>query len=260
MAGLRMGAAQSSSIPGDIDANVRRHCAFIDAAAEANVRLLVFPELSLSGYEPALLAGAALKQDDERLAPLQARATQHGMTIVAGAPLVNSSNPAKPYIGAIVFQPEGSTSTYRKHFLYPGEDNFATPGSASSHIIHVRGIPVGLAICNDTSEQQHPHAAVVAGATLYVSGAVLTPDGHEAEMLRLASYAKLFNLGILVANHASHTGGYPSAGGSAVWLPGGQLLVNAPGQGECLVVADEDSGDVIAVDASTAGRRPTNHP
>lgn len=255
MAGLRMGAAQSSSIPGDIDANVRRHCAFIDAAVEANVRLLVFPELSLTGYEPALLAAAAMRADDVRLAPLQERASKHGMTIVAGAPLINAANPARPFIGAIVFQPEGSTSTYRKHYLYPGEDSFATPGSAASHIIHVRGIPVGLAICNDTSEQQHPHAAVVAGATLYVSGAVLTPDGHHAEMHRLASYAKLFSIGVLVANHATATGGYQSAGGSAVWLPGGQLLVNAPGPGECLVMADEDSGDVIAVDTGTV-RQP----
>ncbi len=253
MAGLRIAAAQSSSIPGDIEANVRRHCLFIDAAAEAHVRLLVFPELSLSGYEPALLAQAALTPDDPRLAPLQERASRHGMTVVAGAPLVNPPHTGgKPYIGVIAFQPEGPARTYRKHFLFPGEDNFATPGSAISQVIHVNGIPVGLAICNDTSDQQHPHAAVISGATLYATGAVLTPEGYPAEVARLAGYAKLFNIAILLANHAASTGGYTSAGGSAAWLPDGQLLVNAPGTGECLVLADEDSGDVIPVDTSAA--------
>jgi predicted amidohydrolase len=248
MAGLRIAAAQSASIPGDIAANVRRHCLFIDAAAAAKVQLLVFPELSLSGYEPSLLADAALSPDDARLAPLQQRADATGMTIVVGVPLSNNSG--LPYIGAIAFQPHGPARSYRKHFLYPGEEQFAAAGAAISMLIDLQGVSVGLAICNDTSDQRHPHAAMVAGATLYVTGAVLTPDGHKAESARLAGYARLFNIGILLANHAYATGGYPSAGGSAAWLPDGQLLVNAAGQGELLVIADEDSGDVIPVDTS----------
>ncbi len=248
MAGLRIAAAQSASIPGDIAANIRRHCCFIDAAAAAKVQLLVFPELSLSGYEPPLLAGAALSPNDERLAPLQQQADTTGMTIVVGAPLANPGG--LPYIGVLAFQPHGPVRSYRKHFLYPGEEKFAAAGNGISTLIDVQGVSVGLAICNDTSDQRHPHAAMVAGATLYVTGAVLTPNGHKAEAARLAGYARLFNIGILLANHAHATGGYDSAGGSAAWLPDGQLLVNARGQGELLVIADEDSGDVVPVDTN----------
>jgi predicted amidohydrolase len=109
---------------------------------------------------------------------------------------------------------------------------------------------VALAICADTSNQQHPHAAVMAGATLYVAGSVISESGHAKESSMLSGYAKLFDSGILLANHAFETGGYPSAGRSAVWLPGGQLLIEAPGQGELLVTADEDSGAVVPVDTS----------
>lgn len=248
MAGLRVAAAQSASLPADIDANVKRHCVFSDAAAGAGVQLLVFPELSLCGYDLAGLQAAALTPDDTRLAPLRDKARQNNMTIVAGASLANPNG--LPFIGAIAFQPDGSDSVYRKHVLHPGEARFAAAGGAISHLIDVKGVPVALAICADTSKQQHPHAAVMAGATLYVAGSVITPEGYANEFKQLAGYASLFSIGILLANHAFDTGGYTSAGRSAAWLPDGQLLVDAPGQGELLVIADEDSGAVLPVDTS----------
>lgn len=248
MAGLRIAAAQSHSVSGDIEANVARHGIFIDAAVTAGVQLLVFPELSLTGYDLPGMGAAALSPSDERLAPLARRAASNNMTIVAGAPLRNPNG--LPFIGAIAFHPDGSRTSYRKHFLYQGEEQFAAPGSALSQVIDVRGVPVGLAICFDTSNQQHPHAAVMAGATLYAAGSVISQAGYAKELNLLAGYAKLFNLGILLANHAFETGGYQSAGRSAIWLSGGQLLVDAPGTGECLVIGDEDNGSVLPVTIS----------
>ena len=248
MAGLRIAAAQSASVPGDIDANVRRHCVFIDAAASAGTELLIFPELSLTGYDLPGMAANALRPDDTCLDPIRERAASLRMTIVVGAPLANRTG--LPFIGVIVFHPDTSTTVYRKHFLHDGEKEFVAPGAAISQIIDVRGVPVALAICADTSNQQHPHAAVMAGATLYVAGSVISESGHAKESGMLSGYAKLFDSGILLANHAFETGGYPSAGRSAVWLPGGQLLIEAPGQGELLVTADEDSGAVVPVDTS----------
>ncbi len=245
MAGLRIAAAQSHSVPGDIGANVARHCAFIDAAVKAGVQLLVFPELSLTGYDLPGMEAAALSQDDARLAPISERAAKHQMTIVAGAPLRNPNG--LPFIGAIAFQPDGRSTACRKHFLHDGEEKFAAPGGAISQIIDVRGVPVALAVCADTGNQQHPHAAVMAGATLYVAGSVITPGGYAKELSLLSGYAKLFSLGILLANHATETGGYQTAGRSAIWLPDGQLLVDAPGAGECLVIGDEDIGSVLSI-------------
>lgn len=245
MSGLRIAAAQSHSVDGDLAANITRHLAFADAAASAGVQLLVFPELSLTGYHLPDLAQLAVSADDERLAPLAERARASGMTIVAGAPL--AAGAAKPHIGVITFHPDGSRSVYRKHFLYEGEGQYASPGSAISKVIDVRGVPVALAICFDTCNQSHPHAAVMAGATLYAAGSVVSPQGIERELAMFAGNAKLFSLGILFANHAFKTGPYDAAGRSSIWLPDGQLLVQAEGQGECLVIGDEDSGAVVPV-------------
>lgn len=248
MAGLRIAAAQSASIPGDIAANVHRHCAFIDAAASVGTQLLVFPELSLTGYDLQGLAAHAITVEDPRLDRLRERAASLGMTIIAGLPLANSAG--LPSIGAAIFHPDGPTSAYRKHFLYAGEEKFAAPGTAVSKVFDVRGVAVALAICADTANQQHPHAAAVAGATLYVASSVITPDGYANQAALLSGYAKLFSLGILLANHAFDTGGYTSAGRTAVWLPDGQLLLEAPGQGELLLLADEDSGSILPVDTA----------
>ena len=248
MAGLRIAAAQIACVPGDLPANIRRHCVFIDAAAKALTELLVFPELSLTGYDLPGMAANALAADDARLDPIRERAARYCMTVVAGAPLANRCG--LPYIGAIAFQPDGRSVVYRKHFVHASEAPFAAPGSAMSQLIDVRGVPLALAICADTSHQQHPHAAVMAGATLYVAGSVISAGSYAKEASMLSGYAKLFDMGILLANHAVPTGGYECAGRSAIWLPGGQLLIEAPGQGELLVTADEDSGAIVPVDTS----------
>lgn len=52
-------AAQSISVPLDVAANVREHLALVQAAAEHGVQWLVFPELSLTGYELAAMPGLA---------------------------------------------------------------------------------------------------------------------------------------------------------------------------------------------------------
>ncbi|MCE3607393.1 carbon-nitrogen hydrolase family protein [Massilia sp. P8910] len=245
MAGLRYAAAQSASVPLDIAANVVRHLAFIDTASEAGVQLLVFPELSLCGYELAGMGACALKADDGRLAPLRERALKAKMTVVVGAPLANAG--ALPGIGAITFHPDGRTSVYRKHFLHAGEERHVTAGSAISQLHEVRGVKVALAICADTGQQQHAHAAAVAGAELYVAGSLISAGGYGKDTTQLVGYAKLFRMGVLMANHAHASGGYESAGRSAIWESGGELIIAAPGPGEMLVIAGDDGGTLVDV-------------
>ena len=48
---LIIAAAQSASVPDNLGQSVIRHLRFGIIAAEHGVRLLVFPEVSLTGYE-----------------------------------------------------------------------------------------------------------------------------------------------------------------------------------------------------------------
>ncbi|MEO6852804.1 MAG: carbon-nitrogen hydrolase family protein [Rhodoferax sp.] len=235
---LRIAAAQSISVPGDIAANVRIHTQFITAAQHAGVDLLVFPELSLCGYEPALLPACVLQPSDAGLATLQDLARQARMAIVVGAPIA-SHDVLRPHIGAIRFYPDGSSSVYCKKHLHTSEESFATPGDpAGDNHFALYGTPLALAICADAMHPPHAERAAAAGAALYIASSVVSVGGYAAEVAQLQHYAGQFGMGVLIANQGGTTGGYACAGRSSFWAPGGDLVVAAPGTGPALVVAE----------------------
>lgn len=65
-----IGVAQTVPVRGDVDANIEQHLRLIRIAAEERARIVVFPELSLTGYELDLAGALAFEQADARLAPL----------------------------------------------------------------------------------------------------------------------------------------------------------------------------------------------
>lgn len=72
---MKICAVQAHSLSGDIEHNSERHCRLV-AGRDADV--IVFPELSLTGYEPTMAAGLTLDRRDPRLAPLQQLAELDG--------------------------------------------------------------------------------------------------------------------------------------------------------------------------------------
>ena len=128
MSEFKIAAAQFASVRGDLAGNIRIHTAAITAAAARGVSVLVFPELSLIGYEPDLAAELAISAADERLAPLAALAHQHQMAVVVGASLRTAA--AKPGLGAILFIANGSPRTYAKMHLGGSEPTYFAPGGA----------------------------------------------------------------------------------------------------------------------------------
>lgn len=236
---IRIAAAQTSSAAGDLAANLATHLRFIAAARSEGVQLLLFPELSLSGYEPPLLKQCALSPHDPRLAPL--REAADGMTVIVGAPVLDA-DADKPAIATITLRPDGSATLYRKQYLHAGEEVYVQAGAigASAHLLH--GQHYVEAICADTTHAAHAAAAAQAGASLYVAGVLISEGGYAADAALLQGYAATHNMGVLMANHGAPSGGYTVAGKSAFWAPGGALLAQAPGPGDYLVIAEENGG------------------
>ncbi len=246
---ISIAAAQASSVPGDIDANVGIHLRFIDAARAEGVQLLVFPELSLCGYELPLLRNCVLTPDDARLRPIREAALAAGMTVIVGAPVGDDSE-GLPFIASIAFAPDGTASIYRKQYLHDGEERYAQAGAIAAHCRELNGHRHAQAICADTGHRAHAAAAAEDGASLYVAGVLISKGGYEADAAKLKSYATDFGMGILIANHGAPSGGYDAAGRSAFWPPGGELLIQAEGPGNQLVIAHHDEqwqGRVISI-------------
>src|SRR5262245_51908189 len=154
MPDFKIAAAQVAFVRGDVAANIASHAAAMTAAARQGVRVLVFPELSLTGYEPDLAAELALTAADSRLAPLLALARHHQLEVVVGAPLHNGKKPA---LGAILIRADGTTGAYRKMHLGTSERNYFAPGDTPLAFT-VSGHTVGIAICADSSQPSHPQA------------------------------------------------------------------------------------------------------
>lgn len=247
---IRIAAAQAPSVPGDIDANVGIHLNFIEAARAHGVQLLLFPELSLCGYELPLLRDCLLTPDDPRLRPLRDAASAAGMTVIVGAPLGDGAG-GLPFIAGIAFAPDGTASVYRKQYLHDGEERHAQAGATGPHCRQLNGHRYAQGICADTTHHAHAAAAAQAGASLYLAGVLISKGGYAADAAKLQSYAADLGMGVLIANHAAPSGGYDVAGRSAFWAPGGALLVQADGPGDQLVIARNNGqwqGSVVAVD------------
>lgn len=157
-------AAQSCAHPADLPRNLDDHLRLMRIAQARGVRLLVFPELSLTGYEPSAAAALAQPADTPLLQPLRQLAEQARMTTVVGLPL-RSPKHAKPLIAALILGADGSLGVYAKQHLHAGEERHFSAGDGGP-LLEIDGLPMALAVCADFSQPSHPAHAARAGARL----------------------------------------------------------------------------------------------
>ena len=94
-----------------------------------------------------------------------------------------------------------------------------------------------LAICADTAHASHAEAAAKRGAKLYLAGVFFTPEGYADSADRLAGYAAMHSMAVVMSNAAGGATGFESAGGSSVWSESGALVVRLEHAGAGLAVA-----------------------
>jgi len=106
--------AQTIPMRGDVNANLEQHVRLVHVAAEEQAEVLVFPELSLTGYELDLANDLAFSESDPRLASLVEMASSFSMTLIVGAPVRIRS---RLHIGAFIISPDRTVGLYTKHHL-----------------------------------------------------------------------------------------------------------------------------------------------
>ncbi|MCP5060581.1 MAG: carbon-nitrogen hydrolase family protein [bacterium] len=225
--------AQAHSVRGEIGANVEHHARLAEAASSHSARWVVFPELSLTGYELDLAAELAFSATDERLKPLQEVADATQTILVAGAPVRLASG---LHIGAFVIEAGRETRLYTKRHVHSSEAGVFVPGNLDP-LIQDAGHSAALAICADTSHPSHAAAAAERGATLYLAGVFVSPEGIHADSERLAGYAREHSMLVAMANAGAGTSRLESAGRSSVWSPEGTRIAHFEGLGAGVAVA-----------------------
>jgi predicted amidohydrolase len=241
-------AAQTVPVRGDVGANVDRHLQLVRAAAEEQAEVLVFPELSLTGYEIDLAAGLAFSPADPRLAPLVEAASSHSMTLIAGAPVKLDS---RLHIGAFIISPDRSVGLYTKHRLGAftagascdgivpsAEATVFQPGTLNP-LVRFGGNTAAVAVCADIGQPSHPRQAAERGTRTYLASMFVIPSEFEQESARLETYAVQHSMTVAFANCGGPSGGLRSAGRSRIWSGTGELLVRLEAVGAGVAVAIE---------------------
>lgn len=217
---LSLAVAQPRCVPGDTRANGLRHA---QAVIAAGARVVVFPELSLTGYE---LDTPLVEPDADALTPVVRACAATGSTALVGAPVPGPSGQA--YIAMLAVSAEGVTVLYRKQWIGADEAARFSAGDEPT-VFGLDGWRIGVGICRDTGIGDHVERMGELDIDAYVAGLVHRP-GELAEQERRALFiAERCRAYVAFASFAGPTGGEytRTAGTSAIWSPSGQVLAQA---------------------------------
>ena len=238
---MKICAAQTRPIKGDIQSNIARHKELIALAVAHGAEAIIFPELSITGYEPELSQELATTQDDRRFDDFQEIAEAGQITIGIGAPTRNN---ARISISMVLFQPQQSRQTYSKKYLHPDEEEFFVSGQSSVGLIGNKA-NIALAICYELSIPEHAENAFANGAEIYVASVVKAANAVDKAMIRLSDIAKKFAMVVLMANCVGSSGGYECGGKSSIWNSAGLLLGQLNGTSEGIIMIDTDTQELL---------------
>jgi predicted amidohydrolase len=199
--------------------NAEQHA---EAVCRASARLVVFPELSLTGYE---LRAAPVALDDPALSAIVAACAESGTVALVGAPVAEAERLS---IATLRIDADGIQVAYRKTWLHGDEFRRFTPGSGPTTTV-VDGWVVGLAICKDTGASQHTAQLARLGVDLYAAGVVDLPDDVVECHARGFVISRALAAPVAIASYAGATGGgfTETAGHSAIFAADGTTLVEA---------------------------------
>ncbi|AFO48056.1 MULTISPECIES: carbon-nitrogen hydrolase family protein [Pseudomonas] len=240
---MKLCAVQLASLKGDLPGNLQRHLVCIEQAAALGAELVVFPELSLTGYEPSVARQSALPVTSARLDPLQAACDRLGITVAVGLPL---PTPDGIRIGMPIFCPEAPRQAYAKQRLHDDELPYFTPGHQAL-LLEVGEHRVAPAICYESMFMAHAAVARERGADLYLVSVAKTAKGIREGYAHYPEVARELGMPVLMANCVGPADTFIGAGGSAAWDSQGHLLASLDDHSEGLIVLDTRSASAITL-------------
>lgn len=256
---LRVAAAQAASVPGDVAANVATAVALVGDAADRGARVVVLPELFLTGYDEAVWTPEhSLDLDDAVLAPLAEIARERSVVVVASGavrrgldrldqPGDGQDQPEVHTLSVVVAAPDGSiTAPYDKQHLCGSEGDFFAPGDHGATLV-VDGWDLGLGICYDGCFPEHAASAAAGGATAYLCPAAYFVGAEHRRDLYYAARALDNGIYTVLSSLTGACGAWEFSGGSAVYDPEGRPLAKAGSESPALAVADLDPAEVLRV-------------
>ncbi|HYI60714.1 MAG TPA: NAD+ synthase [Acidimicrobiales bacterium] len=247
MARLRIAACQIDTRVGDLDGNVERILAAYREAVEAGADVAAFPELAVTGYPPEdlLLKPGFVAANVEALRAVAAQTTDCVAVVGFVEHARDLHNAAAVCAGGEV------RGTYRKcelpNYAVFDELRYFARGREPEALYAVRGVPVGVSVCEDAWNPAGPIADQAdSGAEIVVNiNASPYAEGKLARRERmLATRAADASTALLYVNQVGGQDELVFDGGSMAFAPDGTLLARSPQFVEDVMVVDVEIGSV----------------
>jgi predicted amidohydrolase len=251
---LTVGLAQIDARLGDLASNLEKHLEWIERARERGVELLVFPELSLTGYRLLHLTTRAARRLDDCVEIDRLRGAAPEMRLLVG--LVERGDQGVLYNSAVLLHRGEIAHVHRKLYLPTygifQEGRFMGPGSRLDLAGRPGEIAIGVLVCEDLWHPHLAHRLAMAGAQLLVVasaspgrvGAGPIPSS-QLDWESLTRSAALVNtMWVVYCNRTGWEEGSFYTGGSHVVRPGGEISHRAAFLEEELLVATLDLDEV----------------
>ena len=238
---MKVCVAQTSSIKGDIESNIIHHKKMIEAATAHRADIIIFPELSLTGYEPTLAHSLAMDPSDSRFDDFQTISDTRRIVIAVGVPTRSDRGIC---ISLIIFQPHQQPLIYSKKYLHPDEEAYFVPGN-NFPVLEVQSVKLAFAICYELSIQAHADNAFMNGADVYIASVAKYERSIKSTSERLSEIARENSTWVVMANSVGEADGEFCTGNSSAWNKKGKKMARLGTHEEGIIIIDMDTQKII---------------
>jgi predicted amidohydrolase len=252
---VKLALAQINTTLGVVEKNLEKHLARIKEAQDQGADLVLFPELSLTGYVlQDLVPAVAHKPSADDPVFKELLAASRDIDITVG--FVEEDVRNRFFISSAYLSQEKVVHVHRKVYLPTyglfDEGRFFAWGDTTS-AFDTRFGRMGMLICEDFWHISPPYLLWLDGADVFLfmsaspgRGLTEAPQlstAHWVESINRA-YASIFTSFVVHCNRVGYEDGLHFWGGSTIYNPDGELLAKAPLQEETLIVSEINLNDL----------------
>lgn len=248
---LKLALAQMYPKLGDVAWNLERHLEHIEQARQQGAQIVIFPELSLTGYQVQdLVPEVAIRAEESD--PVYARLLQASREIDVVVGFVQEDERNRFYIAA-AYLSEGRTLHIHQKVYLPTYNMFddARYFSPGQHVraFDTRWERVGMLICEDFWHMSAAYLLWMDGADLLLfmsaspgRGLTQEPRLGSSRWVELVNqaYGSFFTSYIVYVGRVGYEDGKVFWGGSSIVDPDGNIVVKAPYFDETLTIQEID--------------------
>jgi NAD+ synthase (glutamine-hydrolysing) len=251
---INLALAQINTVLGDVEANLEKHLEFIQEARSQKADLIVFPELSLTGYVlQDLVPVVAHRPTPDDPVFHRLLDASRDLDLVVG--FVDEDARHRFYIAAAYLSQGEIVHVHRKVHLPTytifDERRFLAAGD-SFRAFDTRFGRAGLLICEDFWHASSPYLLWLDGADLLLLTSASPGRGVTDEHIGSSewvetiakAYAGLFTVFVAHSNRVGFEDGLNFWGGATAYDPDGKLIAKGPYDEEALTYAELDLAQI----------------